>query len=367
MDRQRPLQERRVNSAAMAEPIKPLKAVEQRVDPEAEIAQRDEEILRLRDLLIARDAELGQVRGQLKVIEDHSERMARLVGTDPAARPRLARRRPAEADLRPPRLGAVAAPRFSIVTPVYETPTEVLWLTIESVLGQSFDDWELCLVDDCSPSPRVRELLDACAARWTRGSGSSTGPRTAASSPPRTRALAMASGEFVALLDHDDRLHPDALELVDEAIRGNPEADYVYTDEDKIDRQGPSCRALPEARLVAGADADADVHLPPERAAALAGRGGRRLRRRVRGRPGLGPGPQGDRAGAAPSSTCRGVLYHWRGIEGSTAAAADDGGGEEAKPWAFEAGTRAIAGALRADRRAGDGRCGTPTTPASTT
>jgi hypothetical protein len=77
MDRQ-PLRERRVDSAAMAQPIKPLEAVEQRVDPEAEIAQRDEEILRLRDLLIARDAELGQVRGQLKVIEDHSERMARL-------------------------------------------------------------------------------------------------------------------------------------------------------------------------------------------------------------------------------------------------------------------------------------------------
>jgi hypothetical protein len=46
---------------------------------EAELAGRDEEILRLRDLLIARDAELGQVRGQLQVIEDHSERMARLV------------------------------------------------------------------------------------------------------------------------------------------------------------------------------------------------------------------------------------------------------------------------------------------------
>jgi hypothetical protein len=63
----------------MAEPIKPLQAVESHVDYEAEIAQREEEILRLRDLLIARDAELGQARGQLKVIEDHSARMARLV------------------------------------------------------------------------------------------------------------------------------------------------------------------------------------------------------------------------------------------------------------------------------------------------
>jgi hypothetical protein len=50
---------------------------------EAEIAKRDEEILRLRDLLITRDAELGQARGQLKIIEDHSERMARLVARIP--------------------------------------------------------------------------------------------------------------------------------------------------------------------------------------------------------------------------------------------------------------------------------------------
>lgn len=49
----------------------------------AEIARRDEEILRLRDLLITRDAELGQVRGQLKIIEDHSERMARLAARIP--------------------------------------------------------------------------------------------------------------------------------------------------------------------------------------------------------------------------------------------------------------------------------------------
>jgi hypothetical protein len=50
---------------------------------DTEIASRDEEILRLRDLLISRDAELGQVRGQLKVIEDHSERMARLAAKIP--------------------------------------------------------------------------------------------------------------------------------------------------------------------------------------------------------------------------------------------------------------------------------------------
>jgi hypothetical protein len=64
----------RAAAAAEAEP---------KLDHEAEIARRDEEILRLRDLLITRDAELGQARGQLKIIEDHSERMSRLVARIP--------------------------------------------------------------------------------------------------------------------------------------------------------------------------------------------------------------------------------------------------------------------------------------------
>jgi hypothetical protein len=68
----------------MAEPINLTDAtVPPQTSRDEEIASRDEEILRLRDLLITRDAELGQVRGQLKVIEDHSERMARLAAKIP--------------------------------------------------------------------------------------------------------------------------------------------------------------------------------------------------------------------------------------------------------------------------------------------
>jgi hypothetical protein len=68
----------------MADPINSLRAVgSDEVDHEAEIAERDEEILRLRDLLITRDAELGAVKGRLKIIEDHSERMSRLVARIP--------------------------------------------------------------------------------------------------------------------------------------------------------------------------------------------------------------------------------------------------------------------------------------------
>jgi len=64
----------------MPDPTHSLEAVgRSQAELEAEIAERDEEILRLRDLLIARDAELGAVKGRLQIIEDHSERMSRLV------------------------------------------------------------------------------------------------------------------------------------------------------------------------------------------------------------------------------------------------------------------------------------------------
>ena len=131
----------------------------------------------------------------------------------------------------------MAAPRFSILTPVYETPPGVLRTMLRSVRRQSFADWELCLVDDGSRQPHVREILDQAQREDPRirveHRQSNAGIVVASND-----ALAMARGEFVALLDHDDLLHPDALALVAEAIDANPEADYVYTDEDKIDAAG---------------------------------------------------------------------------------------------------------------------------------
>jgi glycosyltransferase involved in cell wall biosynthesis len=131
----------------------------------------------------------------------------------------------------------MAAPRFSILTPVYETPADVLRKTLRSVRRQSYTDWELCLVDDGSQQPHVRSLLDKAAAEDARirvEHRTHNGGIVDASND----ALAMARGELVALLDHDDELHPDALALVAEAVDANPEADYLYTDEDKIDGRG---------------------------------------------------------------------------------------------------------------------------------
>jgi GT2 family glycosyltransferase len=229
----------------------------------------------------------------------------------------------------------VAAPRFSVLTPVYETPARVLWQMLESVRAQSYDDWELVVVDDASREPRVRRMLDEAAANDSRIRvlhREENGGIVAASND----ALAMAGGEFLAMLDHDDELHPDALALVHEALLGAPEADYVYTDEDKIDlgghHSGPFFK--PDWSPERMRTQMYSCHLSVFR---------RSLVEEVGGFDPEFEGSQDWDMVLKVTERARAVLhvprvlYHWRMIETSAA-----GGGEAAKPWAFEAGERAV-------------------------
>lgn len=229
----------------------------------------------------------------------------------------------------------MAAPRFSILTPVYDTPADVLAAMLKSVRRQRFGDWELCLVDDCSTDPGVRVAIEAAAAADPRirfQARERNGGIVAASND----ALAMASGEFVALLDHDDMLHPDALAHVDAALAGEPEADYVYTDEDKIDRAGHHEAPFfkPDWSPERMRTQMYTCHLSVLR---------RSLVEEVGGFDPEFEGSQDWDLVLKVTERARRVLhvprvlYHWRTLETSTA-----GGGEAAKPWAFEAGTRAI-------------------------
>ena len=104
-------------------------------------------------------------------------------------------------------------PLFSVITPVYNPPEAVLRACLESVRQQTFADWEHCLVDDGSTAPHVRAVLDeyaAADARFRVTYRSANGGIIAASND----ALDMATGEFVALLDHDDLIVVDALSSV---------------------------------------------------------------------------------------------------------------------------------------------------------
>ncbi|HEY1381940.1 MAG TPA: glycosyltransferase, partial [Gemmataceae bacterium] len=128
-------------------------------------------------------------------------------------------------------------PAVSVVVPTYNTPAAFLTAMIESVLAQTYPHWELCIADGHSPGDWVRPILERYAAQDARikvtfpdGNRGIAGNTNA--------ALALATGELVALLDHDDTLAPFALFEVVKALNDHPEADLIYSDEDKLDETG---------------------------------------------------------------------------------------------------------------------------------
>ncbi|HET6954018.1 MAG TPA: glycosyltransferase, partial [Acidimicrobiales bacterium] len=230
----------------------------------------------------------------------------------------------------------MAAPLFSIVTPVYKTPADVLRVMLRSVADQTFTDWEHCLVDDGTADavPHIRKILDEAAAADPRVRVEyrhENGGIVHASND----ALAMARGEFIALLDHDDELEPHALERVAAAIAGADDVDYVYTDEDKIDEHG-SCSApffKPDWSPERFRTQMYTCHLSALRRTLVEEVGG--FHADFNGSQDwdlvLRVTEKARRIAHVPE-----VLYHWRMLVSSAASS------PEAKPWAYEAGTRAI-------------------------
>lgn len=130
-----------------------------------------------------------------------------------------------------------ARPLISVVMPAYETPEPLLRAAIDSVQAQLWPHWELCVADDASPSPHVARILAEAAARdprirWVRRERNGHIPAATNS------ALALARGEYVALMDHDDLLPDHALYQVAAEIAAHPDAQVLYSDEDKLDAEG---------------------------------------------------------------------------------------------------------------------------------
>lgn len=125
-------------------------------------------------------------------------------------------------------------PLISIIMPVYNPPIELLREAIDSVKLQLYGNWELCIADDASTNPDVRDyLLKAQKAdkRIKVVFRTANGHISAASNS----ALGIAKGEYVALMDNDDLLSESALYWVARTIIENPQAGLIYSDEDKID------------------------------------------------------------------------------------------------------------------------------------
>ncbi len=128
-------------------------------------------------------------------------------------------------------------PTISIVMPVYNTDETWLRRAVASVRNQVYPRWELCVCDDGSSQARVGELLTEFAQDDPR-IHINTNERNMGIAGASNQALALATGEFVGLLDHDDELSPDALFEVVRYLNAHPDTDLVYSDEDKIDPQG---------------------------------------------------------------------------------------------------------------------------------
>ena len=125
-------------------------------------------------------------------------------------------------------------PLISVLMPVYKVPVKWLCVAIESLQAQYYDNWELCAVDDQSPQSDQRDFLREISLVEPRVRPAVM-KRNGGISAASNLALEMAQGEYIALLDHDDELTPDALFRMVEAINRKPDADYIYSDECKID------------------------------------------------------------------------------------------------------------------------------------
>ncbi|MCE9613340.1 MAG: glycosyltransferase [Lentisphaerae bacterium] len=228
-------------------------------------------------------------------------------------------------------------PRLSILVPLYNTPESYLRPMLASVQAQTYAEWELCLADDASADPRGLDLARAYAAADPRIKVCAR-PARGHISACSNSALALATGEFVALLDHDDELHPRALERVVQTLHTRPEADLIFTDEDKITVDGVRFEPIfkPDWNRWLMMAVNMVNHLGVYRKSVLDRIGGFR------------EGYEGSQdydlilrfieaAGDRNIVHIPEVLYHWRAVPDSTA------GDPSVKRYAFVAAKKAIA------------------------
>jgi len=133
--------------------------------------------------------------------------------------------------------GPKQLPQISVVMPVYNPNLTWLREAVQSVRDQVYPNWQLCIADDKSTNPKVREELlkySALDKRILVTFREANGHISAASNS----ALELATGEWIALMDQDDVLAPEALYHIFEALERNPTAKLIYSDEDKIDEVG---------------------------------------------------------------------------------------------------------------------------------
>ncbi|WP_051330860.1 glycosyltransferase [Aneurinibacillus terranovensis] len=225
-------------------------------------------------------------------------------------------------------------PLISIILPVYNVEERWLRKCIESVEAQLYSNWELCIADDASTKAHVKHVLDQYAAKDPRIKVTYRKKNGHISAASNT-ALDMALGDFIALLDNDDELTPDALYENVVLLNKYPDADMIYSDEDKINEKGE--RSLPFFKP----DWSPDL-LYSQMYTCHLGLYRTELVRRIGGfRIGFEGSQDYDLVLRISEHTERiyhipKVLYSWRALETSTSS------NPESKPYANDAGLRAL-------------------------
>ncbi|HET7443397.1 MAG TPA: glycosyltransferase [Solirubrobacterales bacterium] len=246
---------------------------------------------------------------------------------------------------------AVAAlpsqPLISLVLPTYKTELRYLREAVESVRAQQYPEWELVIVDDGSGEPKLAREIEALAAADQRIKCELLAENGGISAATNA-GLRLCTGEFVGFLDHDDKLTPNALLAVAQALAADPELDVVYSDSDKITianvRADPFLK--PDWSPVYALGAMYIGHLLVVRLAVAEAAGGFdsaydtiqdfEFMLRVSERT--------DRIHHIPQ-----ILYHWRAIPGSIAAGTDQKAGVEVlQPKAVSAHLERIGAGARA-------------------
>tara|TARA_R110002051_G_scaffold315152_1_gene393091 strand:+ start:12617 stop:15190 length:2574 start_codon:yes stop_codon:yes gene_type:complete len=227
-------------------------------------------------------------------------------------------------------------PLISVVMPVYKTPLDLLDKAIESVRAQLYTNWELCIADDASGDRALTARLDYWRKRDSRIKFETRKINGNISAATNT-AFALVEGEWMALLDHDDELRPHALAEIALTLVEHPDAELIYSDEDKLDhtgaRYGPYFKPEYSQFLLYGQNYF--NHLTVHKAENVREAGGWQL------------GYEGSQdfdlnlriiEMVEPEKIVHipKILYHWRAVAGSTAVDVAE------KSYAWEAGKRAL-------------------------
>lgn len=233
-------------------------------------------------------------------------------------------------------------PKISILLPVYRVKIEFLKEAIDSVLAQVYDNWEICAVDDASQVPEIKALLESYQTRLGPRMKLKFHDKNQHISACSNSCLALATGEYVALLDHDDRLYPNALAELVRYINLHRDVEIFFSDERHIDADGEVTQMDPFFKP----DFSPQLHLSVNYTTHLSLYRTDLLRKINGFRLGFEGSQDHDLMLRAVENTVAKVihvpfcLYQWRAHGESTA------GSQSAKPYAALAGEKAVSEAL---------------------